>query len=43
MVELYKLEREMIFAKANGKKLKYLCYNIKYKRLKKKLEKRRII
>ena len=36
--ELYKIERKMISAKYDGKKLRYLYYKRKYKKMKKRLE-----
>lgn len=38
MIELYELQRKMIFAKANGKKWKYRWLKWKYNKLKKRLE-----
>lgn len=39
MIELIQIERKMISAKYDGKKLKYLWYKRKYNRLKEKLSK----
>lgn len=41
MEELLLIERKMISAKYDGKKIKYWWYKRKYQKLKNKLEKRR--
>lgn len=38
MIELYELQRKMIYAKANNEKFKYWWYKRKYNKLKKELE-----
>lgn len=37
MKELIELERKMIYAKYNGKKIKYWLYKKRYERMKKKI------
>ncbi len=36
MIKLYELQREMIYAKANNKKIKYWLLKRKYNKLKRK-------
>jgi len=41
MIELIQIERKMISAKYDGKRLRYLWYRKKYRKLKKKMEGKR--
>lgn len=38
MIELYEIERKMIYAKYNRQKLKYLWYKRKYNKMRKRIK-----